>query len=523
MNRQQKIISGSIMVVLLSMTACSIFSPGRDERFDVITPALLRRYVDYLASDAMMGRNTPSPQLDSAAQFLAGEFEIDGLEPVHGSYFQQFGLGIVNLGDDNRLRITKDGKEQQFALKDDFVPFEMTANREVSGPVVFAGYGITAPEYQYDDYAGIDVRGKIVVVLRHEPREDDPNSPFEGEKATQYSNTAEKARIALEHGAAGLLVVTDPLNHGNLKPRGFPWPSLSRTIPVDALPISLNVGESEKIPVVHIGPAAVTTLFGSIEALRLVQARIDSTMTPQSFLISSASVIVKTSTVIKKIPARNVVGYCEGSDPELKKEILVIGAHFDHLGYKKGVPAGQDSIYNGADDNASGTAGMLALAKAFGTMSQKPKRSILFIGFSGEEEGLLGSQAYVDKPLFPLAQTVAMLNLDMIGRNTIDSLYLVGYSRSPDITRIAQKENRSIGFKLGYTQERFISSGDHGPFLEKKIPFLFFHTGLHGDYHQLTDEPSRINSHKAARVAQLVYRTALHIANEGEHYHVTSK
>jgi hypothetical protein len=489
-----------------------------DQGMDVITPSLVRRYIDVLASDAMMGRGTPSPQLDSAARFIAGEFEADGLEPVQGSYFQQFGLNIVNLGGDNQLRITKDGKEQSFALKDDFIPFEMTANREASGTIVFAGYGITAPEYQYDDYAAIDVRGKIVLALRHEPREDDADSRFEGKKATQYSSVDEKARNALNHGAAALLVVTDPLNHNNLMPRGFLWPSLSKIIPIDALPMTLIVEESKKIPVVHVGSEVIERLFGSVEALKSLQARIDSTMSPQSFSLPGVTGYVKTSTTMKNFRTQNVVGFCEGSDPEQKNEILVIGAHYDHIGYRKGSPAGQDSIYNGADDNASGTSGVLALAKAFGTLQEKPKRSILFITFAGEEEGLLGSLAYVGHPLFPLARTVAMLNLDMIGRNTIDSLYLVSSARSPDITRIAQTENRYIGFKLGYTEELLLYAGDHGPFLKKKIPILFYHAGLHADYHQVTDEPQRINYHKVTRIARLVFRTAMHIADEHEYY-----
>jgi len=513
------------LVFLLSLIGCGIFGSVEDEDrgLDVVTASLVKRYVDVLASDSMMGRNTPSSQLNSAAQFIADEFKSDGLEAFRESYFQQFGLNIINLGNDNRLRITKDGKEQSYTLKSEFVPFEMTANRDASGPIVFAGYGITAPEYQYDDYAKIDVRGKIVVVLRHEPCEDDPNSRFDGKNSTQYSNIDEKAGIAMEHGAAALFVVTDPLNHSNLIPRGFPWPSLSKVIPVDALPMTLGVEESKKIPVVHVGTEVIKQLFGGIEALKALQARIDSTMTPQSFSIPGANGYVKTSTTIRKFTTQNVLGYCEGSDPELKNELLIIGAHYDHIGYKKGVAIGQDSIYNGADDNASGTSGMMALAKAFGTLEQKPKRSILFIAFAGEEEGLLGSLAYVGNPLYPLDKTVAMLNLDMIGRNSIDSLYLIGYSISPDIVRITQAENRYVGFKFGYSQEYFLFSGDQYPFIQKKIPILFYHSGLHADYHQVSDESNRINYYKLARVARLVFRTAMHIADEHEYYHITPK
>jgi Zn-dependent M28 family amino/carboxypeptidase len=190
------------------------------------------------------------------------------------------------------------------------------------------------------------------------------------------------------------------------------------------------------------------------------------------------------------------------------------------LGYRKNHLPDEDYIYNGADDNASGTTAVMALAKAFGQLKLKPKRSMLFITFVGEELGLLGSQSYVDNPLFPLDKTVAMLNLDMVGRNGKDTLYIVGVSRSPDLSEINAQENNKIGFTLCYNQEQFLGRSDQASFLRKKIPILFYTTGEESQYHKVTDEVNLIDFQKEARVAQLTFLTALHIANDNHYYKV---
>ncbi|HUI63595.1 MAG TPA: PA domain-containing protein, partial [Bacteroidota bacterium] len=250
-----------------------------------IRPQDVHRNIFYLASDSMKGRNTPSPELDSAGAYISREFARSGLLPVNGSYFQHVPLNIVDLGEPNALRIRLSADERSYEIKNDFTPFDMTANREVRGPIVFAGYGISAPEYRYDDYRGIDVRGKIVFVLRHEPGEEDSNSVFMGKAPTEYSNVDTKVRIAREHGAIGMMVATDPLNHSLLTPRGFPWPSLSRIIPRDALPLTLATDEDSKIPVIHVGESVITQLFGSVDSLRAIQSAIDKDLLPRSYLI----------------------------------------------------------------------------------------------------------------------------------------------------------------------------------------------------------------------------------------------
>jgi hypothetical protein len=482
-----------------------------------LTPSMM-----YLASDSLKGRPTPGPELDSAAAYIARVLARDGLQPIRGDFAQKFNLSIVSLGEPNAFSLVREGHETRYELKTDFTPFEMTAHRTVKGPLVFAGYGITAPEYKYDDYAGLDVKGKVVLVLRHEPGEEDSTSVFAGKTPTDYSNVARKVAIAREHGAIALLVVTDPLNHTSLTPRGFPWPSLSRTIPRDALPMTLEVEEEAKIPVIQVGETVIDALFGEVEALRKIQGTIDTAMQPHSFPVAGVEARVQTSTSIASTPTRNVVGYLEGSDPVLKKQVVVVGAHYDHVGYKRQHAEGEDYIYNGADDNASGTVALLGVAAGFHALRERPQRSILLIAFAGEEKGLLGSEFYNRQPLFPLESTVAMLNMDMVGRNGRDSLHLIGSTSSPDLERIVREENARVGFVL---VDEVLSSGgsDHMSFQKRNIPSLFFHSGLHPDYHKVSDSPDKIDMVKLANAAKLVFLTALRLANDNQRYRYIPK
>ncbi len=482
-----------------------------------LTPALM-----YLASDSLKGRNTPSPELDSAASYIARAFARAGLQPAGAGYREPFNVSIVDLAEPNSLALVRDGNAIRFELKTDFVPFEMTANRAVQGQLVFAGYGITAPEYGYDDYSGIDAKGKVVLVLRHEPREEDSTSVFPGKDRTDFSSVGRKATIAREHGAAALLVMTDPLNHASLASRGFPWPSLSRTIPRDALPVSLGVEEQLKIPVVHVGKAFLEAVFGSVDALKEIQAAIDREMKPRSATYPELVVRIQTSTSIVSTPASNVVGFLEGRDPILKNELVVVGAHYDHVGFKKQHAEGEDYIFNGADDNASGTVALLGVAAGLGALPERPRRSILLIAFAGEEKGLFGSEYYTREPLFPLDSTVAMLNIDMVGRNGRDSLQLIGTESSPGLGKIAHEENASVGFVLTDAKVT-IGGSDHESFQKRKIPSLFFHSGLHSDLHKVSDNPDRIDMTKLARAARLVFLTAVRIANESRRYQYNPK
>jgi Peptidase family M28/PA domain len=514
-----------ILIILLFfsiLASCSVSRSAGTKKIGLaqITPELLKRNIDFLASDSLKGRNTPSPGLDTAAEYIARSFRDMGLMPVNGSYFQNFSLCYKSLGEDNHLMVLKNEKESKYQIKTDFMPFEITGDNDVEGELVFAGYGITAPEFQYDDYKNIDVKGKIVLVFRHEPREKGSSSRvFKGKEATKYSNLKEKVKNAHEHGAIGMLVVTEPLNYKSIRPRGFPWPSLSKNLPKDALPIGFCIDKQDSIPIVHVGEEVIKGLFGSLDSLKSLQHLIDSTFNPKSFILLKTAVSLKTSVKIKeKYNTKNVVGFLKGSEPSLQEQIVVIGAHYDHIGFLKEHKADTDYIFNGADDNASGTSGVMAIAKAMTSMKIKPKRSLLFILFAGEEKGLFGSGYYVRDPLFPLKNTVAMLNLDMISRNSPRSLEIIGAMQFPDLERIIKKENHETDFIL--LPKKMSGGSDHWNFYKKDIPSIFFFTGLHKDYHQVTDNPDKIDAQKAAQVARLAFLTAWYIANDNHRYKI---
>lgn len=487
----------------------------------LITPALLCDHIYYLASDSLKGRNTPSPGLDSAAAYIAREFRAEGIPPVNGSYYQTFYICKKNLGEPNSLAVVKNGERHELKLKSGFVPFEVCGSGKVDAPVVFAGYGITAPEFNYDDYASVDASGKIVIVLRNEPQKDDSNSVFNGEESTRYAGIREKMLNAARHGAAALLVVNGPLNFTSMKPRGFPWPALSKVIPVDALPFGICGDNDTIMPVIHVGEELVNILFGSVDSLRRIQAGIDSLLVPVAFPVPGTIISAEINMKEDHMATQNVVGMIPGTDPA--GEVLVIGAHYDHVGFmKQHADSIKDFVFNGADDNASGTSGVMAVARAMAAMKKPPRRTVIFILFAGEEKGLFGSRYYVNHPLLSLNKTVAMLNLDMISRNSTDTLRLVGAPVSPDITGIIKKENKKPKLVL-VDDDDFMGGSDHYSFYKKGIPFMFFFTGIHKDYHTPRDNPDRVDCNKAARVSRLVFRTAVNIANSKDHYRVTEK
>jgi len=507
-----------ISVLLLTLyfnliTLASSNGPPRSA-LDSIRPADVRRHIDFLASDSLKGRDTPSEGLNIAADYLVAEFKRYGLQPLRGSYFQKFNVNRVRLGDDSYLKLAKTGQpETSFHIKREFMPYGFTTNSTAEGGLIFAGYGITAPEFNYDDYQNIDVKDKVVLIFRHEPGEKDSTSVFDGMKSSAHFQLRSKVENAIAHGAAALLVVNDPLNHRSMRPRGFPWPSLYKKIPADAIPLTLSLSADKKIPVVQVGKKFINRIFGGVDSLKAIQKEIDSSLRTISFEIANFTVNLKTSIKIESETTKNVVALWEGSDPKLKDEAIVIGAHYDHDGVKKiDFDPGKDNIFNGADDNASGTAGLLEIAQAF-SMAPRPKRSIIFIAFAGEEKGLFGSRYYVEKPLWSLTDTKAMFNMDMIGRNDGDKLTVIGFTRSPGLNDVNKSENQFIGLKLEYNGEQFFRRSDHYNFARKKIPVLGYHTGEHEDYHKVTDHADKINEGKIAMIAKLLFRTAWQAAD----------
>ncbi len=360
--------------------------------------------------------------------------------------------------------------------------------------MVFAGYGVTAPEHDYDDYASIDVRGRIVLLLRYAP-------VVFGEQGW-HATFVRKVQNAASHGAVAVLVVNGPRHHREDK----------------IVPFSLDVGaeETASIPTVHLKREQGESLLrASGRSLLDLQNGIDESLSPRSFAIEGVEVSLTVDVRRATVTVSNILGFLPASAVGTlglrprPREHLVIGAHYDHLGLgEKGSRDGRSRgvVHNGADDNASGVAGVLELARVFTRETNRP-RGILFAVFAGEELGLRGSYYYTSHPSFPLKDTVAMINLDMIGRLRHDLLYLGGVDQVPQIRGRIEERLRAEGLALSgrFTADE---ASDHAPFLRAGVPALFFFTGLHGDYHKPTDDVQFINFDGMERVLRASYRVS---------------
>jgi hypothetical protein len=447
--------------------------------------------VKYLASPELRGRLTGSPELEKAAGYLRAKYEMFGLKPVDGSYEQPFSVTTdARLGDKNHFSYTENGKTINLSTSD-FVPFNFSQTGKLAGTVVFAGYGITAPEYNYDDYAGLDVKGKIVLVLRHEPQELDPKSIFEGTTFTQHAQFASKASNAKMHGASGVILVNDRGNHPGAE---------------DELEkFGVTAGPSNAgVPFVQVKEEKVDHWFVDAgKSLTQIQAEIDKTLKPESFAFPAGIQVNANLDVERAVKTvHNVVAYLKGQTDEY----VIIGGHYDHLGlggqYSL-APSMTGTIHPGADDNASGAAGVVELARYF---SHQPaaRRGILFMNFAGEEQGLLGSAYYTDHPLLPLKDAVAMINLDMIGRMRDNKLYLGGTTSGNTLKAMVEKELPKHELKVDYSGGPSEGSSDHTSFTAHQVPALFFFSGLHSDYHKPGDTWDKIDSQAATKMLSLV-------------------
>jgi Peptidase family M28/PDZ domain/PA domain len=486
---------GRLLLAVLAAACVAATAPVHSDRW--------LNDVKYLASDELKGRGDGTPELDKAADYIADQFRKAGLEPLPGGFFQPFSATTgAELGKNNQLAETAP-KSQRYRLKEDFLPLTFSGSGEPSGAVAFVGYGITAPEYNYDDYRGVDVSGRIALVLRHEPQENDENSIFRGRQMTRYAEFASKAVNARAHGAIALLVVNDPVNHPGSEDRLVPFGSASG--PND-------IG----IPVLQVKQDVVNGWMKPTgQSLESLQKAIDRDLSNHSFLLpASFRLTIHADVHQKREKLKNVIGVLRGSDPRLRDEYIVIGAHYDHLGDgSQGgslAPSQIGEIHPGADDNASGTAGVMELARMLAPERDHLRRSILFMTFAGEELGLLGSAYYVQQPLVPLDSTIAMLNLDMVGRVTNNKLFIGGAGTSPGFRKLVEEENQSSQFALDFSDLGYDAS-DHMSFGRNRVPVLFFFSGLHADYHRPSDTWDKVKPLETGMVLELVARVVRRI------------
>ena len=495
----------------------------------------LRADLTFIASDALLGRMSLQPGDDASVEWIAAEFAKAGLKPAatdakgQPSFLQRVPLIEYRANSAaNALTLRLGTTEQSWKAPEIIGGFRDDA--DITAPLAFAGFGITAPGVGYDDYKGLDAAGKVVVVFEHEPQENDPRARFGGTGNTRYATNRVKALNAQAHGALAMIVMAEPgrKHPSNLERVNRIGGSAKRVPP---LPGQALTGDELRIPVLTVSDAVAGQLLAKAGMTpQALQTAIDKDFAPQSRALPDTTVSIHLeNTARTRGTSANVVGLLPGSDPTLAAETVIISAHHDHDG-----SAGPE-IWHGADDNGSGTVGVVALARAFMANPARPKRSILFAVFAAEERGLLGAYHMAMHPLRPLATTRAMINFDMIGRNetpsdqttglieipadTTNRLNLIGASYSPDFDRTVRAANRSVGLDLDDRFDRdnalnvFFRS-DQFPFVLKDIPAMWFFTGFHPDYHHTTDTADRINYTKMTKIVKLSYLSAWRFAND---------
>ncbi len=498
--------------------------------YSAIQARNLRADTTFLASEALDGRRSLARGSEAAIQFAVAEFAKAGLKPAAGnSYLQPVPLIEYRVQPSGtQVSLESGGRTTTWKCFQDVwggAPNEF----RVRAPVVFAGYGITAPEFGYDDYAGLDVRGKIVLLFDHEPQEGNPSSVFNGLGNTRHANSLVKVLNAQKHGAVGVLLAAEPnRKHPSTQDRMARVPGGAvrmRRLAPQAL------AESEaRIPLLTVSDAAAAELLRPAgKSPSALQAAMDRDLKPASTVLAGSVVEMRLELEERRRGvSHNVLGVLEGSDPVLKSETILLGAHYDHDGVWNG------DFYPGADDNASGTAAVLELARAFAANSLRPRRTLIFALFAAEERGLLGAYHYVAQPLRPIEQTRAIINFDMIGRNetpspqtdglihidedTSNQLNLIGTNYSPGYRAAVERWNRVVGLDLNYKWDadaalNVYQRSDQFPFALRDIPAVWWFTGFHPDYHQTTDTADRINYAKMEKIVRLAYLTAWEFAD----------
>lgn len=491
----------------------------------LITQADLKADISFLASDEMAGRNIGTLEDHLATNYIASEFMRLGLKPVgdNGTYFQEIQIIAGDVDKSHTmLTATLDGVDHTYTIDKDFRWNRQSLRADKAcGPVVFAGYGISAPEFGYDDLAGVDLKGKIAMVFLREPQADDPQSKLMGTLDSYHAFFWDKVEELRKRGVAGILLVQDRV------------PRTVKLIPASAVrsaggPSYALAGPMWDVPVFTVNREVADQILAATgKTADALQAGIDRTLQSASLEVPKSTIcMAKAYTGLKTLKGRNVVGMLEGTDPKLKAETIILTAHHDHMGVIDG------HIFHGADDNASGVAGILGVARAMVHGDVRPKRSVLFIAYDGEERIFLGSYFYVTHPIVPLAKTVANINLDMIGRDEEDPNWplpadhntnmvnVLGTRYNPGLRRVIDGENKDA-LKLDYKMDvvdpdSLWSRSDHFWFATLHIPQVEFQTGLHHDYHTENDSWERINYPKLTKIVRLVFRSVNELAGSSE-------
>ena len=510
-----------------------LFSQNHNS-IDKIKAAHIESYVSFLSSPLLKGRMNGEEGLDIAARYIASQALLTGLKPANGdSYYQPYTIIRKSLDTDKtKVQVIEGGKDT-LTIKESLFQLFPTGPSDfvIEGEVAFAGYGIKADKYKYNDLDSLKTEGKILLVMERAPMSvDGKKGRFDEPNWMKTMSFQMKLTTLMYSKAKAILFVPDPksgfqsFEESSPGLAGFLRSSMSLENKKPETPNPF-MAAMPKIIFIH-RKVADALLNGSGHSLEELQKDIDSTLHSHSFAITGKQLKITEVSLSENKMLNNVAGYIEGSDPILKNEIVVFSGHYDHIG------TSGTKVNTGADDNASGCAALLSIAEAFQSLKKKPARSVLFLWVSGEEIGLFGSKSYVDHPLFPIEKTVADLNLDMVGREKLladstsdtpmtgpTSVFVIADSQSKDLRKIADETEKKTRLVFDYSLSgrdhplQLFARSDHYNFVEKDIPVLCFTTGIHSDYHSPRDVFEKIDFKKMELISRTVYQLGFAIAN----------
>lgn len=508
-----------IVLIFFLLTFLNLTSFTQESGLKFINTEDLKYHLNFLSSDSLQGRafGTPTPGLDIAADYLKSNAKKMGLKPAADDYFQIVPI-VSSQPDIENTYLELTNTEGTILYKSDSV-IGLPAGNEINilnTEVVFAGFGWSDEKTGYNDFEGINVKGKAVMFATGTPES------FENNNLPGWNNSMEttKMKQAMEAGASLVIIINSPLDEENSN-----YSRLNRWINRTDYTLESSENKTKSNNFIFTTATCADAILGGKGELKKLLAKISAEKQPNSYCIKGLHINVKANRKTNYIQGKNIVGIVEGSHPELKNEYVVLMAHYDHLGMDK-----NGDVFNGADDNGSGTVTLLEVAEAFVSLGKKPKRSIVFLWVTAEEIGQLGSQYYVHAPVFPIGKTVACINIDMDGRvfeprdtvwnkseklvKDFNGLYTLTNKVWPGLQEINTSVCQSLGLIPDYTlPPGFLRSSDHYSFHSKGVPILNLATGYHADYHKVTDEISRINFDKMKRVADLCFLVGLEIAN----------
>lgn len=480
----------NLIIILLIITVVSCGKKFNPE----ITVEDLKTNIEYLASDSLKGRKSGEEGDLLAAEFIRSKFENAGLELLYDDGFQKFGLVTsAEVGEENSLEVNN----KSFEGEKDYLPYAFSANTEVEATVVFAGYGmeINKDTLQWNDFEGVDVEGKWILALQGDPDMDNIQSPF-----VEYSSERSKALTASDKNAAGLILVAGPLFNENDELSSLFFDKNSSRYPIPILQVTRRLANQ--------------ILSETGETVESLETKMLEQKHPVQ-LTTNVKITANVNVLLKETETQNVVAMLPGTDPNLKNEYVVVGAHFDHLGMG-GQGSGSRTIdtiavHNGADDNASGVAAVIELAEKLAS-EEKNRRSIIFAAFGAEEMGLVGSKTFTANPPVKTNEVVAMFNFDMVGRlDTTTNAISIGGTKTAIETEDILKD-LNPGFELAFSEEG-VGPSDHASFYLQNIPVFFISTGAHSDYHTPGDDAKTINYEGERKVTEYAHVLVLEVAN----------